>query len=134
MNSNGWRDICFSRTISFASATLAFIASVNPCAAQDAGTDTRRFDLRIENGQLADHSKTIRVKRGDIVELSWSVDRRTVLHLHGYDIEIIADAGAPQIMSFKARASGRFAIETHGEDVGGVPRHAMLIYLEVHPR
>jgi hypothetical protein len=31
-------------------------------------------------------------------------------------------------MAFRARASGRFPIESHGD------RHTVLVYLEVHPR
>ena len=95
---------------------------------QAVGQSLQRFDLRIENGRLAGDLKTIRVQRDDAVEINWSADRRTVLHLHGYDIETIVDAGKPQTMSFTARATGRFPIETHGG------RHTVLIHLEVHPR
>jgi hypothetical protein len=95
---------------------------------QAQGQSLQRFDLRIENGRLAGDLKTIRVQRDDAVEINWSADRRTVLHLHGYDIETIVDAGKPQTMSFTARATGRFPIETHGG------RHTVVIHLEVHPR
>jgi len=88
----------------------------------------QRFDLRIESGRIAGNLKTIRVRRNDEVEITWSADRRTMLHLHGYDIEIVVDSGKPQLMSFTARATGRFPIETHGG------RHNVIIYLEVHPR
>jgi FtsP/CotA-like multicopper oxidase with cupredoxin domain len=115
--------------------TAAVVASTGSAGAQGAGEEIKRFDLRIENGRLADSRKTIQIKRGDTVEISWSADRPTVVHLHGYGIEITADAVRPQTMSFNARATGRFAIETHGStDAGGGGRHAVLIYLEVHPR
>ena len=91
------------------------------------GEGPRRFDLRIENGRLASNLKAIRVRRNDVVEINWSADRRTVLHLHGYDIETTVDADKPQVMSFTARATGRFPIETH-------ERHTVVLYLEVHPR
>jgi len=107
---------------------VAFIAGAESCAAQSAGDATQRFDPRIENGQLAGNLKTIQVRRNDTVEINWSSDRRTVLHLHGYDIETTVDAGSPKIMSFRARATGRFPIETH------TGHHAVLLYLEVHPR
>jgi hypothetical protein len=90
--------------------------------------EPQRFDLRIENGRLASNLKTIRVRRNDAVEINWSADRRTVLHLHGYDIETIVELGKPQLMSFTARATGRFPIEAHGG------KHNVIIYLEVHPR
>ncbi len=88
----------------------------------------KRFDLRIENDRLSVDLKVIRVRRGDAVEINWSANRRTVLHLHGYDIETVVEVGRPQTMSFTARATGRFPIETHGR------HHSVLIYLEVHPR
>ena len=72
----------------------------------------------------------------DRVEINWRADRRTILHLHGYDIEIALGPDKPEAMTFVARATGRFAIETHappGEEQPG-PRHAVLTYLEVHPR
>jgi len=88
----------------------------------------KRFDLRIENDRLSVDLKVIRVRRGDAVEINWSANRRTVLHLHGYDIETVVEVGRPQTMSFTARATGRFPIETHGR------YHSVLIYLEVYPR
>ena len=93
-----------------------------------AGQSPQRFDLRIEHGRLAGNLETIRVRRNDAVEITWSADRRTVLHLHGYDIQTTVEAGQPQIMSFLARATGRFPIETHDG------QHTVLLYVEVHPR
>ena len=73
---------------------------------------------------------TLRLTRGDRVELRWSSDRTMDLHLHGYGIEMRADEGGTTVMAFLARAAGRFAVETH------VPagRHLTVLYLEVHPR
>ena len=45
------------------------------------------FVLRIENGQLPENMRLIRVKQNDVVKLEWSADRPTTIHLHGYDIE-----------------------------------------------
>jgi hypothetical protein len=113
-----WR----SRVIAVTCVTAAVLSG--PSTAQS----PQRFDLRIEHGRLAGNLKTIRVGRNDAVEITWSADRRTVLHLHGYDIQTTVEAGQPQIMSFLARATGRFPIETHdGQDT-------VLLYLEVHPR
>ena len=91
-------------------------------------TEARRFELRIENGRLADDLKTIQIHRGDTVELVWSADRHTVLHLHGYDVEVTIAPGETQTMKLRARATGRFPIEVHGR------HHRILVYLEVHPR
>jgi len=109
-------------------ATAISVGSTGSCLAQTGAVDPRRFDLRIENGRVSGNIKTVQVQQDEAVELRWSADRRTVVHLHGYDIEITANPGQVQVMSFRARASGRFPIESHGD------RHAVLVYLEVHPR
>lgn len=106
----------------------ALCGSTGPCQAQTAPAETRRFDLRIENGRIADNVKTVQVQQDEAVELSWSADRRTAVHLHGYDIEITVNPGQIQVMAFRARATGRFPIEAHGA------RHTVLVYLEVYPR
>lgn len=115
----------FCRVIPVACAASLLIGLTTAMAFAE---DLQRFDLRIENGRLAGNLKTIRVRRNDAVEINWSADRRTVLHLHGYDIETVVDAGKPKTMSFTASATGRFPVETHGG------RHVVLLYIEVHPR
>lgn len=111
-------------------AAAALFAGAPASIGQANGEEARRFELQVEKGRLAGSLKTIQVRRNDTVEIVWTTDRGTVLHLHGYDIEIKVDAGAPKTMSFRAYATGRFPIETHGER----GRHVVLIYLEVHPR
>jgi hypothetical protein len=76
---------------------------------------------------------SIKVVRGDDVVLRWTSDQSMTLHLHGYNIEAAVAAGNETDMRFRARATGRFAIETHG--TGNDRRsHKTLLYLEVHPR
>jgi FtsP/CotA-like multicopper oxidase with cupredoxin domain len=105
---------------------VAVTFGASPSAAQS--EKPQRFDVQIANGRVADDLKTIRVKRNDNVEINFTADRRTVLHLHGYDIERTVDVGKPQTMSFTARATGRFPVETHGG------RHSVILHVEVHPR
>jgi hypothetical protein len=111
----------------------ALLAGPSPGAAQ---RDTvARFDLQIADGRLTEARKVITVRRGDRVEINWRADRPTVLHLHGYDIEVAAGPDKTQPMAFTAHATGRFPIETHarpGETKSG--HHTVLLYLEVHPR
>ena len=114
---------------------LAAMVALATCAAlpletlaQGTAEPARQFDLHIANGRLANSPQTIRVRGGDSVELAWSADRRSVVHLHGYDIELAIEPGKPQIMKFRAHATGRFPIELHGAG------HTVLVYLEVHPR
>ena len=109
-------------------AAATFIGNTSACLAQSGVVDARRFELRIEDGRLVGNVKAVQVRRDEFVELVWSADRRTVLHLHGYDIEVTVNPGETQIMAFRARATGRFPIETHAG------RHAVLLYIEVHPR
>jgi hypothetical protein len=108
--------------------TAIFIGSTGTCLAQTAVAEPRRFELRVENWRIADNVKTVRVQRDDAVELVWSADRRTDVHLHGYNIEVTVKPEQTQVMAFRARATGRFPIETHDA------RYTILLYLEVHPR
>ncbi len=124
----GWADAAGQWVSITATLAAIFIGGTGTCPAQTAPADPHRFDLRIENGRVAGHVKAVQVQQGEAVELRWSADRRTIVHLHGYDIEITVNPGPAQVMAFRARASGRFPIESHGD------RHAVLVYLEVHPR
>lgn len=73
---------------------------------------------------------TVRVRKGDKVELRWSSDGPIVLHLHGYDLEATVTPQAPGTMSFTANIAGRFPVSEHGRG----SRHGRpLLYLEVHP-
>jgi hypothetical protein len=90
----------------------------------------KRFEFELTAGRLVAGDKTVRVTKGDTVELRWSSDRAIDLHLHGYDVEVRAAPDAPQVMRFEARATGRFPVEIHGSS----GRHTTLIYVEVHPR
>lgn len=97
---------------------------------QSSADSIRRFDLRIENNRLVGNLQTIRVRRDEAVAINWTVDRRMVLHLHGYGLETRVNAKTPMTMAFRAHATGRFPIEMHDER----GNHKVVIYLEVHPR
>ncbi len=75
----------------------------------------------------------VRVTQGEQVELRWTSNEATELHLHGYNVTTKVDANGEAAMTIDARAAGRFAIESHGF---GADHHAekTLIYLEVLPR
>ena len=93
------------------------------------------FDLRIENGRLPANMRLIRVKQGDVVKLQWRADKRTAIHLHGYDIEKTIEPGAVTEMSFTARATGRFTVAPHvaKQPSGGHSHGAVLVTIEVYP-
>ena len=75
----------------------------------------------------------VRVTQGEKVELRWTSNEATELHLHGYNVRTKVAENGQGVMEIDARAAGRFAIESHGF---GADHHAeiTLIYLEVLPR
>jgi hypothetical protein len=123
----GYRDAAPQLVSIVVVATAMSLGNFGNGLAQTA-TEPRRSDLHIENGRIAGDVTTIKVQQGEAVELNWSADRRTTVHLHGYDIEATIIPGQTKVMAFQARATGRFPIESHGG------RHVVLLYLEVHPR
>ena len=113
-------------------AALGMIATAGACGAQ---AENLTFVLRIVDGRVPADMRLIRVSQGDVVTLRISADRRTVLHLHGYDIEKTVDAGAVSELSFTARATGRFPIEPHiAQGSGGHTHGEALVTIEVYPR
>src|SRR5713226_10073947 len=87
-----------------ACALASFLGAAIMAPAASAAEVT--FVLRIENGRVPENMRLIRVKQNDIVKLQWSTDRRTTIHLHGYDIEKEITPGAINEMTFTARATG----------------------------
>jgi hypothetical protein len=92
------------------------------------------YDLRIENGRLPQDMRLIRVKQNDVVKLRWRADKRTEIHLHGYDISKTVEPGAVTELAFTARATGRFTVEPHvAKPSGGHSHGSVLVTIEVHP-
>ncbi len=98
----------------------------------------RKLDLVIRNGHVngedivrpAQGAPTLRFRTGDQVDINWTVDVIMDLHLHGYKLDVRAMPGVSALMAFRARATGRFPLETHDER----GRHRTILYIEVHPR
>jgi len=117
-------------------------------AAQVAVSDTRetprRFNLQIDEQKVFEQQsngdvdmtplKKLRVIEGDQVELHWLSIEPVELHLHGYDIELMVEPGLTAVMRFKARATGRFPVTTHGSSGHGGGHHNTLLYFEVYPK
>jgi len=110
----------------FAALAAALTIALSRAFAADGA---KVFELVLAEGKVAGNN-TLRVKRGERVELRWSGDRSTVLHLHGYDVECAVSPGAPAAMVFKADLAGRFPVSEHRHGPG---HHRALLYLEVHP-
>ena len=102
-----------------------------------AGDQTKHVvDLEIKS-RVVIGDKVIRVKQGQSIVLRWSTDETVSLHLHGYNIKTKATPAKPSSMTFLAKATGRFAVTSHG--FGRNPGHhghgeSALIYVEVHPK
>lgn len=101
-------------------------------AAAFAGAQGARkvFEVALAGGRAPQGYDTLRVQRGDEVELRWSSDRNIAVHLHGYDIEVRVTPGSAAVMAFRARIAGRFPVSEHGQ---GARHGRPLLYLEVHP-
>jgi hypothetical protein len=92
------------------------------------------YDLRIANGHVPVDMRLIRVKQNDVVKLRWRADKRTEIHLHGYDVNKIVEPGAVTDLTFTARATGRFTVEPHvAKPSGGHSHGSVLVTIEVYP-
>ena len=109
---------------------VVVVTSVLAVAAQTLA-EPRAFDVVVRGGVLPAEDRVIRVRQGDDVTLRLTTDRALTIHLHGYDIEKEVVPGKPSVVTFTARATGRFPIEVHGPPHG---KEQTLGYLEVHPR
>jgi hypothetical protein len=95
-----------------------------------AAPSEKAFEIRLVDGRAAADRNTLRIGKGDKVELRWTSDRPILLHLHGYDIDTTVAPQSPATMAFTANIAGRFPVSEHRH--GGGHARAVL-YLEVHP-
>ena len=122
-------------------ATLAFaviaigssLSLAAPQQTQDAAAAQTRIEIRIENHKVVG-DKVIRLTEGQRVELIWTTDAATELHIHGYDIRIDVSPEVPAKISFIAHATGRFAVTSHGFGDQNGHGHETLAYIEVYPK
>lgn len=120
----------------FALSVMLIAASIMGAAAQD--TRVVKIDVIDQAATGADVETSggtgvLRVTQGDEVEIHWTSNQATELHLHGYNVKTKVASEGEAVMTVKARAAGRFAVESHGF---GADHHAekTIIYLEVLPR
>ena len=110
---------------------LVFAMSVwllGPVSAWAGSANKHSFAFNIESGHVTGSTRTVRVKEGDFVELSWKADSNLELHLHGYNLLLHVKPGEVRKMSFQAHTAGRYPVSNHGG--GG---HGALIYIEIYP-
>jgi len=113
-------------------ALVAATLAAGAALAQDA-KKALVIEVALKDGKFASgKDNTVRVKRGDQVELRVSSpDRAIDLHLHGYDIEAKAAPQAPAVIKFAASITGRFPVSEHAH--GKTHHHRAVLYLEVRP-
>lgn len=122
-----------SRRFVLCALTLAATATV--ARSVTAGEPVERtFRLRIEGDAVAGGFKVVRVEQGDHVRITWITDAPTVLHLHGYDIEVDVQPGVPADLIFDASIAGRFPINVHGHGTAGGHSESALVQIEVSPK
>jgi hypothetical protein len=100
-----------------------------------------RISIAIKNRKLGSEAhKYIRITQGDVLELVFTTDETSELHLHEYDIYLNTEPGTPSVLRVDAKIAGRFALESHrfGSEAKapstGAHEHVVLLYLEVYPR
>ena len=154
------RGICAALSLLVIAGFLGGCSDSEPEATALTGTPesrTRSFEVSIADRAVAQGTDTIRVTQSERVEIRWTTDEATSIHLHGYDIEASLVPNRPLVMTFEADTSGRFPITTHGFEGGtdarrshehehgdhdhadqasGQSEHGekVLLYFEVHPR
>ncbi len=125
-------DVCRRTWLAWLAAGLILPSVlVQAVVAQDASQ--RAIEVRIENREVVAPEESIRITEGDVIELVWTSDEATQLHLHVFDLEIRVRQDEPATMVAEAYATGRFPITSHGWGEGGHD-HDALTYLEVYPR
>jgi len=115
----------------------ALVRGIAPPATAQAAT-AKQFSFAIKQRKLDAADKVVRVVKGDTVELVFTGDEPTELHLHGYDIKLDLKANEPGKIQFTDTIAGRFPLEVHrfgtGTKAGRSHITGPLLYVEVLPR
>jgi endonuclease YncB( thermonuclease family) len=115
----------------------ALTRGIAPPATAQAAT-AKQFSFAIKQRKLDAADKVVRVVKGDTVELVFTGDEPTELHLHGYDITLDLKPNEPGKIQFTATIAGRFPLEVHrfgtGTKAGRSHITGPLLYVEVLPR
>ena len=67
--------------------------------------------IAYRGGKLSVDSGTVRVRRGEEIELTVRADVEEEVHVHGYDFSAAVAPGHPAKISFVADQQGKFIIE-----------------------
>jgi len=84
--------------------------------------------IQVAGGKAVGGEQTLKVKKGDHVRITVTVDEPQEVHLHGYDIEKTVNPGTPGVWDFTATYEGIFDMESHLNNPPDT-----LLKLEVEP-
>ncbi len=121
------RIVAFAAALSGSSLSLAESPLPEPSVVADV-----RFELEIKDRKVVGE-QLIRVTQGQLVEMIWTTDEETNVHIHGYEIHIPTSPDKPAEVTFEAHATGRFPVTSHGFAEAAGKMHQMLLYFEVYP-
>jgi hypothetical protein len=71
----------------------------------------RQIRISYRGGKLSGDSGTVRVSRGDEIQLTVRADVEEEVHVHGYDLSAEVGPGHPARINFVADQKGAFTIE-----------------------
>jgi hypothetical protein len=74
-------------------------------------------------------ARTLEVAQGRQLVLTILGAGSGILHLHGYDVEVMAVSGEPAVLAFDARHAGRFPVSMHVTDLllGDIEKPVLFI-------
>jgi plastocyanin len=87
-----------------------------PSAATPAA-DVAEIRVTVTGGRVSPRPSVHKVRLGQTVRLTVTVDEADEVHIHGYDRELKVAAGKPATVEFRADRSGRFEVETHESEL-----------------
>jgi len=122
------------RTVNFSGLIALLLWATTAQAAE------RQFSLMLKAGNPANGVQTFKVSQDDRVSVTISADKKTELHLHGYDVKVTAQPAMPGQLEFIAKISGRFPLTVHRHHSAKqkglklTADHGAVAYVEVHPK
>ncbi|WP_235997047.1 cupredoxin domain-containing protein [Aestuariimicrobium ganziense] len=92
---------------------LALLVVLTGCSGSSKAPQTATMTIVIADGSVSPNGQRVEVRKGGTVTLEVTTDKATIIHVHGYEIEVQANPGAPTTHEFTADKPGAFEIETH---------------------
>ncbi|NHC45810.1 cupredoxin domain-containing protein [Motilibacter aurantiacus] len=92
-------------------------SAAEPAADQPAAAVTAEpskvVTVSVQDGKVVPEPTTVTVKTGDVVRIDATSDQEDTVHVHGIDAELSLDPDVPGQLTFVAKPSGSYEVETH---------------------